>query len=703
MNYISREILIESILNEDIGITASGGPRTRAQIAVDTNEIEGDSTKKHSKGGQSRKTINASTDMFRKPKLKEIENIVTTLGVNPTSDSQTNQIRAYSKLLFDFDLIERQYGSKKTDWNEGKTNATQVDKSLNNINREILKRYKNNMDAPIEDLSDAIQNSRESLEIELGVNVPEVIGAFKNWRDILVYNSKVKTDKFPKGFNIQLMANVEQSAPSNYEEAYKNLNKYLLDKSTQFKSPEALAKWILKNQTLYAVLNDTTVKRSFNMVMTSPNVTTIEDFLIAIKKDLLGKRVSSNQGNTMAFINSVARKRAQYFDLMMKRKGYKDGIASWPDVIDFLEEYKPDTYERILRNYGVSGDQLRSFGSGLAFCDYIFSNPERLWKILKPLQGGNENGKGVEMSVMHRTLSKKEERLRNKLDKNEGGIKRGPQASSVDELKEKIADRERIAAELGEQLKEIATRKGLRSAADRKADPEYVKVYKVKVKAGKEAAAYRLTLKNRLAAIEQNGGQEPRRKSLEDELAEIRDEREALEDKAYNRLKDDNDMDLFQQQYNRQKTRDAAGDFDIGTGYVMMGWSFKFDSEKHSDVAEFIENYIDKKLNDEEVKNKKEGLINVTTEPDRYEGKMHTYPCTRVIIEYPKASHLYKRVTSIKDKSQRSVIISEIIMDTINKVKSKYGVSLDVVDGRQDPRHRIKILSKQDAVGYSFR
>ena len=190
---------------------------------------------------------------------------------------------------------------------------------------------------------------------------------------------------------------------------------------------------------------------------------------------------------------------------------------------------------------------------------------------------------------------------------------------------------------------------------------------------------------------------------MEDEYAEIRDEREALEDKAYNRLKDDNAMDLFQQQYNRQKTRDAAGDFDIGTGYVMMGWSFKFDSEKHYEVAEFIENYIDKKLNGEELKNNKEDLINVTTEPDRYEGKMHTYPCTRVIIEYPKGSHLYKRVTSIKDKSQRSVIITEIIMDVINKVKAKYGVTLDLVDGRQDPRHRIKILSKNDAVGYSFR
>ena len=35
--------------------------------------------------------------------------------------------------------------------------------------------------------------------------------------------------------------------------------------------------------------------------------------------------------------------------------------------------------------------------------------------------------------------------------------------------------------------------------------------------------------------------------------------------------------------------------------------------------------------------------------------------------------------------------------------KDKYGVTLDLVDGRQDPRHRIKILSKNDAVGYSFR
>ena len=702
MTYISREQLIEAVLNEDLGLVSSNGPRKRASVIVDTNEIDGDSKKKHSKGGQSRKAIDASTDMFRKPKNSEIKNIVRTLGHNPTSDDQTNQIRAFSKLLSDFDLLDKHYGSKQTDWNEGKTNHHQIANSITNIKRELIKRYGKNMDTPIEDLSDIIQNSREVLEQELGVNVPEVIGVFKNWRDILVYNSKVKTAKFPKGFNTQLMANVEKAAPSNYEDAYINLNRYLLDKSTSFKTPEALAKWILKNQTIYAILNDPTTKRSFNTAMTSPHITTIEEFLTFMVKDLGEKSIKPNRGNTMAYINNVARKRIQYFDLMMKRKGYKDGIASWPDVIDFLEEYKPHVYERILRNYDVTGDQLRSFGSGLAFCDYLFSDPERLWKILKPLQG-SEGGRGVEMSVMHRELSKKEERIKNKIEGNITSSKRGPIASSIEELKDKIANREQMAADLAEELKAIAKRNGLRTKDDRLNDPEYAKVYKVKAKAGKDAAAYRLALKKRLDAIEKNGGEEPRRKSLEDEYAEIRDEREALEDKAYTRLKDDNVMDLFQQQYNRQKTRDAAGDFDIGTGYVMMGWSFKFDSEKHSDIAEFIENYIDKKLNGEELKNKKEDLINVAIEPDRYEGKMYTYPCTRVIIEYPKGSHLYKRVTSIKDKDKRSVIISEIIIDTIDKVKAKYGVTLGVVDGRQDPRHRIKILSKQDAVGYSFR
>lgn len=700
MTYISREQLIEAVLNEDLGLVSTNGPRKRASVIVDTNEIDGDSKKKHSKGGQSRKAIDASTDMFRKPKNSEIKNIVRTLGHNPTSDDQTNQIRAFSKLLSDFDLLDKHYGSKETDWNEGKTNHRQVANSITNIKRELIKRYKKNMDTPIEDLSEIIQNSREALEQELGVNVPEVIGAFKNWRDILVYNSKVKTDKFPKGFNMQLMANVEKAATINYEEAYINLNRYLLDKSTGFKNPEALAKWINSNQTIYAILNDPTAKRSFDAAMTSPNVKTIEEFIMFMIKDLESKSVKPNRGNTMAYINNVARKRIQYFDLMMKRKGYKDGIASWPDVIDFLEEYKPYVYQRILRNYDVTGDQLRSFGSGLAFCDYLFSSPERLWKILEPLQG-NEGGKGVEMSVIHRTLKNKEERLKRKIDNNITSSRRGPQASTIEELKEKITKREQIAAELAEELKEIAKRKGLRTKDDKQNDPEYAKVYKVKVKAGKDAAAYRLALKRRLEVIEKNGGEEPRRKSLEDEYAEIRDEREALEDNAYNRLKDDAAMDIFQQQYNRQKTRDLAGDFDIGAGYVMMGWSFKFDSEKHPDVAEFIENYLEKMLNNDELKNKKEDLINVTTEPDRYEGKLYSYPCTRVIIDYPKGSYLYNRITSLKDKSKRPTIVGEIIMDVIDKVKSRFGATLGIV--ADDERHRIKILSKQDSAGYSFR
>lgn len=697
MNYISRAQLIDDILNEDLGLISTNGPRKRANIVVDTNDIDS-SDKKHSKGGQSRKTINSSLDIFRKPATKEIQNIVKTLNINPTSDDQTNQIRGFSKVLFDFDLLDKIYGSKKTDWNEGKTNHRQVDNSIKNINRELTNRYGENMDTPVEDLAELIQNSTDSLNQEFGINVLGVINGFKSWRDILIHDAKDDNTNFPKGYNKKLMEKIKKYAPADYKETYKNLNEYLLDKSTQFKTPYDLCKWIVDNQTLQAILNEPVVKSIFNKAMTSSDVKTIEELMLTLNKNLKEARVEPNPGHTMAYINAVARKRIQYFDLMMKRKGYKDGVGNWKDIIDFLEKYKPEIYERILRNYDLTGEQLRSFNSGQAFCDYLFANPERMWKIIEPLQG-NEGGRGVEMSVMHRTVSNKEQKVRDMIEQGaqERG-RRGPRGASVDELKEKIADRERISAELSTRLKEIAKKNNLNSPAERKEDPEYIKVYTVKVKADKEAAAYRLTLKKRLAAIEENGGEIQPRKTLEDELAELRDERETIEDRAYNRLKDDNEMELFRQRYNRQKTRDAAGDYDMGSGYRTMSFSLKI-SAKETEVVDSIINFLEKYLNKRELKAGKEDLINVDYTPSKYNGGMKMYPCIRVNIDYPESSSLFKIIKNTPE-DERVYIVAKIVQKLYKKIYDQYGINIDIVG--KDSEHPIKVMAKDEA-SYSFR
>lgn len=697
MSYISREQLIDDILNEDLGLISTNSPRKRANIVVDTNDIN-NSDKKHSKGGQSRKEINNSLDIFRKPGTKEIQNIVKVLNINPTSDDQTNQIRGFSKVLFDFDLLDRIYGSKKTDWNEGKTNHRQIDNSIKNIERELSKRYAKNMDAPIEDLAELIQNSTDSLNQEFGINVLGVINDFSNWRDILIHDAKDDNVNFPKGYNKKLMEKIKRYAPSDYKEIYRNLNEYLLDKSTQFKTPHDLGEWIVDNQTLHAILNEPVVRPIFNKAMSSSDVQTVEELMLMLNKNLKKARVEPNFGHTMAHINNVARKRSQYFDLMMKRKGYKDGVGNWKDIIDFLEKYKPNTYDRILKNYDLTGEQLRSFGSGRAFCDYLFSNPERLWKIIEPLQG-EKSGKGVEMSVMHRTVSNKEQKVRNMINQGaqERG-RRGPRAASVDELKEKIADRERISAELSAKLKEVAKKNNLKSAAERKEDPEYIKIYNIKAKADKEAAAYRLTLKKRLAAIEENGGELPQRKTLEDELAELRDEREKIEDNAYNRLKDDSEMELFRQQYNRQKTRDAAGDYDIASGYRTMSFSLKV-SPNDTEAVDIIINYLDKTLNKKEIEAGKESLINVDYEPGKYDGGMRMYPCVRIVIDYPESSALFKHIKSTP-KNERGRIVGEIIQGVFDKVQKELGANIGLVT--KDPDHKIKIAAKNEA-SYSFR
>ena len=141
------------------------------------------------------------------------------------------------------------------------------------------------------------------------------------------------------------------------------------------------------------------------------------------------------------------------------------------------------------------------------------------------------------------------------------------------------------------------------------------------------------------------------------------------------------------------------GDYDIGTGYVTMAFSLKLNPNEH-EVVDYIVNTVDKYLNGKEIESGKEDLINVDYEPGKYEGTMRMYPCTRIVIDYPKSSTLYKRIKSIEDKSKRSMVVGEVINKVQTAVRERYGKNLELV--LKDPKHKINIMKKQDA-SYSFR
>lgn len=681
--FISRTNLI-SIINEDLALDAPTSPRKRSKFVTDANDPNAtDNKKRASKGGQSKAGVSAGTLIFRRPTKAELIAAGESANVNLSSDSQMQQIRILSKVLFDFGLLDKIYKSKKDDWNLGKTNAAETDKMLKNIER-IFNSKNYSPETPTEVLAEDLENSTTRLEEEIGVRIPEVIGAFKNWREIMVLDPKTKSPEFPKGFNPRLMANIEAVAGVDYKEVYKKLNEHLINvmTSNKFDSPAKYAKYVAKNETIRAVLNEPIIKKLVDSALSSNNIKDIEEFVLYLKSNLTKNRVERKMGDTMTIIHNKAMERIRYFDLMMKRKGYEDGIRNFGEMVNFLEKYDKNTLDHVCRTYNLTPEKLKSFNSYSEFCNWLFGDPERLYSIIENL-GTRERArttgdvrKGMNMAVLHRDLLKKEEKLRNQLST------RGPRAKSREDLQKEIEELQKAYEELTEDLKARKEEKGTE---------EYNKIKKLRVDVGRKISAKKHALKKR----PENEHQRP---SIEDNIEKYRAEREALVQQEADRLSD-NEFDSFRDAYDIDKKRFEMGDYDIGTGYVTMAFSLKLNPNEH-EVVDYIVNTVDKYLNGKEIESGKEDLINVDYEPGKYEGTMRMYPCTRIVIDYPKSSTLYKRIKSIEDKSKRSMVVGEVINKVQTAVRERYGKNLELV--LKDPKHKINIMKKQDA-SYSFR
>lgn len=685
-SYFDRKYLIESILNEDVALDAPTSPRKRSNFVTDTNE-RGSATA--SKGGQSKAGVKAGQLIFRKPTASEIDAVADKFNRNLGGDRQIVQIRALSKVLFDFDLLDKVYKSKKDDWNYGKSNSAEIDKQLSNL-RRIFAKYE--PDAPVEELAEDLENSTSRLEDEYGVRIPEIIGAIDSWQQILTRDPRTKSTDFPNGFNPILMKNIEAVTSGDFTSIYKKVSDLLVDAAVSYKTPKEYAKHVANNETLRVIFDEAVVKRGFAEAMSSNKVQDIEELQLFLNAYLNKNRIAKEEGNTMTIMHDIALKRIRHFDLIMKRKGFENGIRDFNETIDFLKEYKPEVYEHICRTYNLNDESIHQFDNYSEFCDWLFGNPDRLNEILLsvPTKVGSRTkgaiAKGMDMAVRRKELMRKEENIRNELDKPAGTTKRGKKARTIEEIEQEMERIENIRQELKKDLAERRSRNEMDT-------PEYAEIKKLEFDAGKQYAALKLTLKKRKAA-----GDTQTVKSLEDRLMDYREKREQLEDRVFDRLSDDAEIEEFNREFNRNKTRETSGEFDLGSGYRTMAFSLKV-SPKETEIVDFIINKLDKYLNKKELDAGKEDLINVDYEPGRYNGGMRMYPCTRFVVDYPEKSALFRKIKDTP-KKERGTIIADIISNVQKEVHKEFGVAIGLVTN--DPEHKIKLMSKQEA-SFSFR
>lgn len=706
MRYITRESIIDSILNEDVAISGEIPARRRSIFAHDTNEREDgkDKSKKASKGGISKKSIKDGLLIFRKPTSSELKNMENKFDVNVNGDYQTAQIAILSMLLFDFGLINRSYNTKKADWNEGKTNAASVDKILKRLD-QIFHATKLSPSDPVEKIGEIIDNSTDELEKRYGVRIPEIIGAFDKWPDIMRHDSNFKSPEFPTGFNPILMKNIQAVAGDAHKvEIYNELTELFREAmlKPEFSSPKKYAKWIEKNQTASAVLREPIIKKYVNEALSTNIVSDIEDFVAYLRKKLTDSRVESKMGHTNTVMTHKAIDSLKYFDLKMKRAGFEQGVADFKETMEYLEEKDPGTFSHVCRKYGINPNELKSFNSYKDFCDYLFADPDKLMDVYR-MTGYEEKGrartkgdirKGAALAVNYRSLKKKEEALKQKLDDGNNQSRRGPRGKTKEEALEEIQKLEATIKELEGELNIVIDElkeRGLTKRAEWKQDEEYNKLKDVIFKAKKT-----LSMKNHLFGKMTN--KSGTRRTLEDEIDDIRSRREAIVNKEHDKIKDAAQLAHFQDKYGVEKTRREMGDFDIGAGYVKMSFTFALNSRNDTEIADYIvDNHLEQ-LNKEEQKNGEEGTINFAWEPGVYEKGLHTYPCTQIIVDYGKSTHLYKTMKAA-DKQQKINIVSHIINDVIQAVANRFGKRLDLVTG--DPKWKIQMMAKSD-LSYSF-
>lgn len=663
-------------INEDLAIGPNMKGRKRRSFTADANLLPGErpyynsTNVTNSKGGISRLTTNDI--LFRKPTAKEVR-----AGISSASDIQIGQLYVLSKVLFDFGLIDKVLRTKKSVYQEGNANATE--KALKVIDREFTDKFYDE-DEPIETLKDKFDNSIDELEKIFGVRLDVALSPFKQWIDIFRPSPGTASQNFPKGFNGTLMKVVEKlyEGPDSLTDAYKNINSYLLQikNSNKYPTPKDFVKELQRNQKLSALMREPVVKNIFNNALVDKNVRTVGDFVAFMKTNLKRNRVDKKEAHSMTVLHHEAAKRAGMIDLLMKKAGYEDGISNIQDMFDYMKKTDPDEYNYIKSMYNLSDEQIKSFKSYNELCDYLYS-PELIEKIYsstgiseRPRSVGDYR-RGQKIAVDLRTKKKKKEYIENKIE-NKRGRKN---AKTIKEKRAEIEELLKTQQHANERCKEIGKDND---------DPEMAELYRkykeIAVKAGRKASALKVDINKRLAANPDAENEEPsktEREKLDALDKEIRD----IKLSARNDITDPNELELFDIDQDAdgslRKSREPA--LTEENPYKEFSFTLIVDGQDPDDVGEVLSQYLEKLLNNREVRKGYEDLINVDYEVCKAEYRLHYHKATRFIVDYPTDSYT-DQVFNKKGKESAEKIINKLI-----SVLGDKGITAHSVEDEDNP------------------
>ena len=441
MNYISRENLIRSILNEDM-------------YYDDESDTVYATAKPHDEGlgGTWYKSISKAEAKgknkdFVFPSLKQSEAAAPSAG-----DPQTAQIVIMSEMLVEFGILSKPITTKKLAYEE--SNEGEI-KSLIKATQNLFGVGENGAvgkvapkslfpkGSPVEMVQHLISNSTSELEKIYKVRFDVLLGrdTFTDnegkekkmtWEAILQIDPATKRNpkiakSFPNGIAPILMSAINEYSEKvdksvDLYSTYKLVFDYLVDiaKSGKFKSPALFAKKVELNDQIQHRLTNGDLAKYYNKAISTESVSTTDELgelMIALMKKDTRKRVD---GDKMKVI---------HYKLAKIIREYAPRLRNFSSFIDHLEESNRFRYEELLNNFNMDEEELKGFDTFRSFCEYVFADPELcsgLYQRANVQERARRKGdmrQGTELAVTARTLNKKIEK---------GGTgKRGRKAKSA--------------------------------------------------------------------------------------------------------------------------------------------------------------------------------------------------------------------------------------------------------------------------------
>lgn len=644
MNYISRENLIRSILNEDMYYDDESD--TVYATAKPHDEKIGGPWYKHMPKAE----MKGKNKDFVFPSLAQSEAAAPSAG-----DPQTAQIVIMSELLVEFGILSKAITTKKLAYED--SNEAEIS-SLIKDTEELFGSENNTKPmfpagTPVEMIPHMMNNSTSELEKIYKVRFDVLLGreTFRNrpgkgrnismdtiskveqarkndpaaakkfwseyyddknaeeeqltWEKLLKIDPATKADPklskiFPKGIAPLLMSAIDEyiekyNKSADLYSTYKLIFDYLVDivKEGKYKTPAAFAKRVELNDLLQHRLTYGKLGKYFNKAMSSGSVSTTDELGEAMiglmSKDISGERVD---GDKMKVI---------HYKLSRIIREYAPRLRKFSSFVEHLEKNNRFRYNELLNNFNMTDEELKSFDTFRSFCEHIFADPELtagLYQRANVQERARRKGdirQATDLAVNARALNKQIAR---------GGTgKRGRKAMTASDYEAKIeALKKQIEeTEFPDEKEALEFKlKNLIKARDKKLSVSAVDAHEAEADAVEQNMS---KLKTKLFAI------------LQKRMDEIDDEN-ARED-FLNR----NDRAGH---YRKHLTK---GD-DEGSDLLLTKFTYFFPAATWKAAGEQISKYFDKmadklekKFNKAEVAEGKEALVSVYVSQEPSRGK----------------------------------------------------------------------------------